>query len=467
MIARAIPPGVTIGGHRSLLVALNGPLLVQHAARLLPVLAASAVCPCASSRTQPPAEVHEAEGTDAPTAERKKLTGNWWGARDSLQAKGVSFELAAVYLFQNVAAGGIGGTRFASRSDESDSGNTLLGSLDLGLDTAKAEMWPGGSLDVQLQGRTGRSAVQRAGTVSPVNNTATMPNVVDRFDESAFAVTQVCYTQNICDWLGVYGGLLNTSEGDENDIAGSGVSNSHFFNSALLYSLVGNATCPNVSLGGGLLFEPSDRLSGSLSATTSSELAGEDPFENADGLTLCTEWTRTHTLFDLPGAQTAGFLYGMNIDRTDISKSPRVIISGALEGEPVPTTSSDTWAIYYNASQFISGDAEKGWGLFGRLGISDGDPNPIRWNLAGGIGGVGTFAGRDSDRWGAGVYYLGMSDAALLAGLSIGDEVGFEAFYSIALAPWWRISLDGQAVDSAIPTVDTAVVVGVRVEVDF
>lgn len=432
---------------------------------LLPLSAALGLC--ARSNGQESPSQAETERPAESLWTRSKLTGNWWEARDSLASKGVTFDITGVYTFQGVTAGGIGGTPLARLSEENDTGNTLFGDLEFGLDTEKAGMWAGGSFDVQLEARTGRSVVQRAGTVSPVNNAATYPNVQDCFDEDAFAVTQVCYTQYFGEAFGVYGGLLNTAEGDANDIAGSGVSNSHFLNSAMLYSLVEDASAANVSLGGGLLFQPCERLSGSISATTTSELAGESLIGNAQGLTLGTEWTLTHKLFDLPGAQTAGFLYGTGVSRTNIAANPRVVIGSVLSGSGVPTTSADTWAFYYNVCQFLHGDVDRGWGLFARFGISDGNPNPVKWNLAGGVGGVGTFQGRDSDRWGAGVYYLDMSNEDLLSGLNVEQEFGGEAFYSIAVAPWWHITLDGQAIDSALPIHGTTVVLGVRVVLDF
>ena len=57
------------------------------------------------------------------------------------------------------------------------------------------------------------------------------------------------------------------------------------------------------------------------------------------------------------------------------SAAPRLGLIGLLFGLPIPTTTADTWALYYNAHQFLQGDAECGWGVFTRLGVSDGNPN--------------------------------------------------------------------------------------------
>lgn len=428
--------------------------------------------PTASTNSSTVAQAETAESEEAVTyggtiGSRSTLTGDWGGVRDQWAAHGVTIAFSTTYIFQGVASGGFDGPLFQNFSDEDDTGNTFSGELKLELDTEKAGLWQGGSFTAQLEGRTGRSVLQRAGSVSAVNNDASYPNVIDRFDEEALAVTELTFTQYFGENLALFGGLLNTAEGDENELAGSGVSNSHFLNSALLYSLVEDATTPNVSLGGGVLFEPNENISGSFSAFGTEETAGENPFEHTEGTTFSTEWTFGHKLFARPGAQTFGFLYGIDASRTAIATDLRRVLGGILAGQPVPTTSDDTWACYYNAHQYLHGDAEGGWGVFTRFGLSDGNPNPVKCNLAGGLGGKGLLPQRKQDTWGVGVFYLDMSDEDLLEDLNVGDETGGEVFYNIAVTPWFRVTLDAQVIDSALPAADTAWVLGVRTHLDF
>lgn len=414
---------------------------------------------------EPPESPPPEQASDVWTQSR--LTGNWGGLRDRWKEHGVTIDLDATYVFQGVVSGGLRGPLFDAFSDETDVGNTVSAVLGLEVDTGKAGLWEGGYFAAQLEGRAGRSVLQRAGSVSAVNNDALFPNVTDGFDQEVIAVTEVSFTQYFGDAFALYGGLLNTAAGDQNPIAGWALSNDYFLNSALLYSLVEDATTPNVSLGGGMLFEPSESISGSISVYGTSETAGEDPFDHTTGTTFSTEWTVGHVLFERPGEQTFGFLYGIDASRTNIALDPRLVLGAVLQGQPIPTTDSDTWALYYNAAQFIEGDAEHGWGAFLRLGLSDGDPNPVRWNLAAGAGGTGLFPGREDDRWGLGFFYLGMSDADLLSGLGVGDESGAELFYNFALAPWFGVTLDAQVVDGAIPGGDTAWVLGMRTTLSF
>jgi len=277
----------------------------------------------------------------------------------------------------------------------------------------------------------------------------------------------LAYTQYFGETFALFGGLLNTAEGDENALAGSALSNSHFLNSAMLYSLVEDATVPNVSLGGGILIEPSEHVSGSFSIFATAETAGEDPFNAMHGTTFSTGWTFAHTLRERPGAQTFGLLYGMDASRTDIAADPRLVLGNILAGRAVPETSDDTWAFYYNAHQYVVGDDEGGWGLFCRFGLSDGDPNPVKWNAAAGVAGLGLLPSRASDSWALGLFYVGVSDEDLLSGLNVDDEFGGEVYYNIAITPWFHVTLDAQVIDSALPSADTVVVLGVRTHVNF
>ena len=166
---------------------------------------------------------------------RSQLTGNWGGVRDTVGGRGLSVVADATYAFQGIASGGAAGRPSFERDE---TGNTFSGDLKLSFDTGKAGLWRGGSFDLRLEGRAGHSILQTAGTVSAVDNDALFPNVVDRFDDEALALTQLSFTQYFGEKVAVFGGLLDTAEGDQNALAGSALSNAHFLNSAMLYSLV-------------------------------------------------------------------------------------------------------------------------------------------------------------------------------------------------------------------------------------
>lgn len=412
----------------------------------------------------------EADETAEPAVsfwDREKLTGDWWGRREVWSNSGLTVDFSATHVFQGVPSGGFGDRLFPLISNEGDTGQTLAGDLQAALDTSKAGLWDGGVFKARMQGRTGRSILQRAGVIAAVNNEAVFPIVLDRFDQSAFAISEMTYEHSLSDVISVFGGLVNASEGDENVIGGSALSHAHFLNFAMLYSLVEDATVPHTSLGGGLGFEPAENISGSFSVFGSAETAGENPFKLWHGTTFSSEWTFGHTLGDRSGAQTVGLLYGINARRTDIAADPRLVLVSLLTGLPLPTTKADTWALYYNAHQFLQGDEEEGWGVFGRFGVSDGNPNFVKWNTAIGVGGIGLLPGRNRDSWGLGVFFLDMSEEDLLQGLGVRDELGSEWYYNIALTPAFRVTLDAQVMSSGLPRVDTTLVLGLRTHLVF
>ena len=396
------------------------------------------------------------------------ITGDWDGHRPRWAERGVTLTLNAVYTFQVVAAGGLGDHPLAETTSEDDDGHVASFDLGLEVDTGKAGLWSGGTFNFRLEGRMGRSVVERAGTVSVVNIDAVFPNVVDRFDEEAIAITTLTLAQDLGAGISLFAGLVNASEGDANEIGGHALSPDHFLNSAMLYSLVEDATVPHAALGGGVEWAPADWLTASAMVFGTEETAGENPFHHTDGgSTFSTEWTVSYELGERGGAQTVGFLYGTDAERVNIAADPRIVLARLLLGQPVPTTSDPTWSLYWNGHQYLSGDGTRGWGVFGRAGVSDADPNPIAWNLAAGLGGKGTFEGRDEDAWGAGYFLLDLSDEDLLKGVGLEREAGGEAYYTISVLPGFRVTLDMQVIHSAVPNVDVTWLLGIRTTVDF
>jgi porin len=197
------------------------------------------------------------------------------------------------------------------------------------------------------------------------------------------------------------------------------------------------------------------------------ETAGQNPFDAYQGTTFATEWTFKYELGQHPGGVTFGALYGIDHARKDLATDPRLFFASALLAGQAITTKKDAWAIYWNGYQYLQGDEKKGWGIFGRTGFGDGDPNPVRFSMAAGLGGSSPILGRDLDRWGLGMYYVKFSNLSVLQALRLDHETGGEFFYNIGLTRWAHLTLDAQVIDSPLPKVDTAVVLGTRLVIDF
>lgn len=112
----------------------------------------------------------------------------------------------------------------------------------------------------------------------------------------------------------------------------------------------------------------------------------------------------------------------------------------------------------------------KGWGIFGDLGLSEGNPNPVGWHAILGVGGNGTR--RDPlDRWGVAWFKYGLSgdlkDGLSALGIDRRDETGIEAYYNAALTPWLRLTADAQWVHPSTVGKDDAVLLGLRLQALF
>ena len=123
----------------------------------------------------------------------------------------------------------------------------------------------------------------------------------------------------------------------------------------------------------------------------------------------------------------------------DFNAVPGLLLSTAsqLIGQST-LTKKGYWYLAGTVQQFLWQDLANprvGWGLFAEVGISDGNPNPVKWHTFAGLGGDSPIAGRQADRWGVGYFTYSFSpeltDALSLIGLDIKREQGLEAFYRL------------------------------------
>jgi len=386
------------------------------------------------------------------------LLGDWGGLRTTLADRGVTVNFDGTYSRQNVANGGL--------PHGHDYGSVYSSNLGIVVDTGKAGLWPGGFLTLRVEGRVGESVLPRSGTTSPVNNDALFPLVPGPLEDGGWGLTELSYTQLLSKKIGIHFGLLNGDVADANPIAGFMGSNDYFMNMGMLSSPVIIATAPTVTLGGGLIFHPSEANHFKLLVLGTNETAGINPFENYEGTTFLGEWATKYELGGKPGGMTFTGAYSVGQERLRITDDPRILIADHVAGVPLAST-EDSWSVMWNGFQYLSGDETGGWGLFGRLGLSDGDPSTVRWSGAMGIGGVGLIPGRDKDRWGVGIFHQDFTDKGVIPAAGIDSETGGELFYNIALCRGTNLTLHAQVIDSALPHVDTTVVLGARMGFNF
>jgi porin len=185
--------------------------------------------------------------------------------------------------------------------------------------------------------------------------------------------------------------------------------------------------------------------------------------------------------FGLTGHQLLGVAWA-NKPFTLLPQDRRTIIRNILFGTPLKTTSNN-WGFYYNFDQYLFQDKQdptQGFGIFFRAGVANPRTSPFQQFYSFGFGGKGIIPARDRDRFGIGYYYLKFSGdipEGLRRRLSLDHEQGVELFYNVEVFPWLHVTPDLQIIDPSRrtfgtllnpgPNIQTGVVAGIRVKVDF
>lgn len=109
-------------------------------------------------------------------------------------------------------------------------------------------------------------------------------------------------------------------------------------------------------------------------------------------------------------------------------------------------------------------------GIYAKAAIADGNPNLIQSSFVGGISGQGLFAGRPQDRFGVGGYFYNFSNVLQDAAaplVEFDDEIGLEAWYSVAVHPNADLAFNAQYIDPASGQRSGALLLGARLNLHF
>jgi len=216
--------------------------------------------------------------------------------------------------------------------------------------------------------------------------------------------------------------------------------------------------------------------------------ASTSGFGDLDGnkITVAGEGRVRTDFFGLTGHQLFGSTFSNRKFTSIDQRLGSIIETRALSGK------KGSWNIYYNFDQYLyepKKGADRGVGVFGRLAVSDGNPNFMKFFGSFGVGGKGMFASRPFDQFGLGYYYININNPTIQGLLQtrefLRDEYGFEAFYNFAITPWALLTPDIQVVRGAqkdittigqgalgLPRLDrksigTATVLGLRLQLLF
>jgi porin len=426
---------------------------------------------------------------------RPRLTGDWGGFRDELAVRGVRFDVDLLLTPQGVASGG------------RDTGVKFWGNADytLNVDSGKAGLWPGGFLNLYATSSFGESVSGDAGGIMPVN----MANIVPQTNEPSTALMTATFTQFLSPKFGLWAGklfMLNLFQGEF-----SGNYRTQFLNTAITIPSIAGFVPLSAYTGGAVLLPWPGVTVSALVADPSGTATNNDVTEAfRDGVMAVAFAQAAIKPFGLVGHQKVYYLWSnkerlsLDQDPTNLARllirrllptfnDPGPVLQRILEQrfpsllEPIEPLNqkSDTWGIAYTFDQYLwqpAGDPTRGIGVFFTFGASDGNPNPVKYSYAMGIGGKGVVPGRPNDDFGIGWARTQFSSKFVpflrqQLDLGLDREDAVEMYYNAALTPWLNATADLQIVEPGLKKVlgpnnqlrdmHTAVVAGLRFYVRF
>jgi porin len=387
--------------------------------------------------------------------QRPTLTNDWFGQKHAMLDAGLDLRVEWSQFYQGLARG--------EGPHDWEYGGKLDALMRLNLE--RLGFWEGLSLTAQGYLNYGENVNGMGGALIPVNAGLAFPGDegADRSDLMALFLTQR------------FGDVGSISVGKINMIelaratplrGGGGVDT--FWNVGLAAPITGlvpvtafgamaqiNVQPVALSL---FVYDPKD-------ATNRDPL--DDPFEegvNTMGIaTLRTSIAGRAGFYGMRGIYSTR--EGLNLaDIEDLFLPP--------EAQNI-NTEQGSWYAGVQMQQYLvqdPNDPRVGWGVFGEIGISDGNPNPLRWGGYIGLGGTSFIPGREDDRFGVGYFKYGLSEhlkEGLASIVNLDDESGVEIFYNWAATPWLRISGDLQFIDPGFGDFGDDIFAGIRTNVRF
>jgi porin len=380
------------------------------------------------------------------------LLGDAFGLRPLLELTGVSFYVSSTQFAPGVASGGVQQAfRWGNKFD-------MLAHFD----SDKLGLWEGGTLDVFAESRLGQSIDRFAGTFSPSNLAMFFPVP----DQQITAITGLKFTQAITDRLGIFFGKLNALNGDLERFLKYPLT-SRFWNAAFNFNLALDRY-PYSTPGAGFYAAPERGPALALLVLNTYNAPRTSGLENLgrNGVFLYGQAAQSTSFFGLPGRQVIAGLFGTG-SFTDLAPASFVELPASAAFAP---RKQGTWTVVWNMQQRLwvdPDDAQRGLGLYIQLGLGDGNPNPVRWFMSIALCGNSPLPGRVGDIYGIGVYDLAPSSLAKTQVPGLRDEQGVELFYNMRIAPGCHLSPDVQLLHPGLAPVDNAVVLGLRLKVDF
>ena len=377
---------------------------------------------------------------------------------------GVNLHLSVMTTYQNIVSGGL----------ESEDELSASYDLQLHLDTERIGFWENGNFLFRFEGKTDDKGVNDfTGALIPVN----LDPIIPEYDGTAFELTEWYYTHQFAE--GKVELLLGTWDVARflDLVPHSGPYPYRHMNVNMYWNNVLLDFAPYHALGGLLILNPKKGLTITTGiGDPNSESVDVTWYEDGD-ITLYHEWRFLARPAGKPLLFAVGGVYKDKEQATLAQPvgSPASALSNrnpyfgtglpplvGVDDAAVNTKSSD-WAAYANFTYWLKGSLLE-WpniGWYGRIGITDGDINPVKTHISTGLGFDGIWQSRPRDTLGIVAWYDEFSDDL---GTPDDSSYGMEIHYRIQATPWLQLTPDIQWLIKSGPTPDTddTVVVGLR-----
>lgn len=385
-------------------------------------------------------------------AQKGQLTGNWGGTRDSLKEKGLYIE-PRVTLFQHNYLSG-------SASDES----VVSGKADLAVKWNAKEIglskW---TLVTHLEQNFGQNINSRGGVLVPSNAAATFPGTSgsDRFDITSLHLVYQFGKANAL-MLGKINMVDIASE--TRYTGGAGIDAFWNVNFA---APVSGIMPPYIFGAVSVIKTPNLKYTFIVYDPRSYANNFPTPFEK--GISFNAGIEKEWSILGKKGTHAINARFSTQ-DGLDLYTLGDIILPNS--GNAV-SNKSNRWYVSYVVNQNLVEYSEKGkgWGLFWQIGISDGNPNPIKFGSHVGIGGNSFIKNRSNDKWGIAYYNYGLSkpveDVSLSLGTKLHNEQGLEMFYQAWLTPYFSLGTNVQWVDPVVADNKNSFLLGFRSSLRF
>lgn len=375
-------------------------------------------------------------------AARKRLTGDWDGARTTLEQGGIKLDLGLTSIWQ----------RNWGQGRNTHNAGRITGSWDLEgtFDLGKLAGLKGGRVYCLAEGSWGNGIdAKSVGSLLSINH--------DVGGDRSIDVSEFWYQQNVLDdRLKVRVGKMDLTGGftcrdrmvafDGNQFA---VDETSQF---LANPLVNNPAIPFPKYGLGIaaLVEPIDRFYLAAAVADAEADSRETGFATTfGGPDHFFSIYEAGVVPDLPNPWGKGTLAGMYAVGLWYDPRPKQ----RIEGGTSPGTKRDDMGFYVTLSQEVwkekphEKDNDEGLGVFARYGFAPKSVNPIEdlWSV--GCQYKGLIPGRDNDTLGFGVAQGVVSRRRRLQGRHPGRETLFEWYYNIQVIGSLNVTLGLQVVD--------------------